>query len=290
METERLCPEFRDLRVLVVDDNDTNREILVRQLSSWNITTEEAVDGPLALQSIYRALEKDEPFQAVLLDMQMPGMDGESLARIIKSDRKLKDISLIMLSSLGHQPGYWSQYGSLFEAYLTKPVRPSELYNELCDMFSKQELKRSGKVSRREGVTDGKAEHGIKVLLVEDNIVNQKVAQSMLKKLGFDPGMANNGEEAVKILETAEYDIVLMDVQMPGMDGLETTRHIRGPGSAVLDHELPIIAMTAHAMKGDRENALKQAWMTIYQNPLRCSHSGRSWISGQVLFRKKRMQ
>ncbi|WP_342304844.1 PAS domain S-box protein [Methanolobus sp. ZRKC5] len=252
-----LFSDIGGAHVLVVDDNATNRELLVTKLSSWGIKAEMVEDGPMALQALYKAHDSGEPFQIALLDMQMPGMDGESLARVIKSDKKLKDISLIMLSSLGCDSSFHSQDKTNFRAYLTKPVRPSELHKILCDVLSMSRPVHNPQPYVKSHDSNEMHSSDLKILLVEDNIVNQNVAQSMLQKIGFSADIATNGAEAIKVLEIISYDLVLMDVQMPLMDGLEATRHIRDPLSAVLDHDIPIIAMTAHAMADDKKRCFE---------------------------------
>jgi CheY-like chemotaxis protein/HPt (histidine-containing phosphotransfer) domain-containing protein len=263
------CPMPDGLRVLVIDDNATNREILVKLLRSWNTNVEEAEDGPTALSALYKASDKGEPFQMALVDMQMPGMDGESLARVVKSDNNLKDISLIMLSSIGRAPADWSGPQSNFAAYLNKPVIASELHNKMSEVFNKEENKNKTKDSTKNPETYNLSGISAKILLVEDNIINQNVAQSMLNKLGLEADLAENGKEAIEALEKEKYDLVLMDVQMPEMDGLEATRLIRDRTSSVLDHEVPIIAMTAHAMKGDREQCIEAGMSDYLSKPIK---------------------
>ncbi|WP_340820773.1 PAS domain S-box protein [Methanolobus sp. WCC4] len=260
---------IEDGRVLIVDDNDTNREVLVKLLTSWGLEVEEAEDGPTALIALTRAHENEKPFHAALLDMNMPGMDGESLARVIKSDKDLSGISLIMLSSLGNHSHSWPKYRSNFEAYLTKPIRPSELCDKLNSLFATDENRKETQTGRDETVTHEFQDSNVRILLVEDNIVNQHVAQSMLQKLGLNADIANNGIEAVKAFEKAEYDLILMDVQMPEMDGLEATKHIRRSHTLSSDRHTPIIAMTAHAMKGDREMCLEAGMDDYISKPIK---------------------
>ncbi|MDP2216680.1 MAG: PAS domain S-box protein [Methanolobus sp.] len=268
-ERNKLLPaDIQSARILVVDDNATNREILVAQISSWGANPVEAVDGPMALQALYRAHEDREPFHVAILDMHMPGMDGLTLARIIKSDEKFESTCLIMLSSMGQ----WSASGQLeknhFEAYLTKPVRQSELFEKLSTILTPDNEKQKSHSSVTEHATSMQKIKNVRILLAEDNIVNQKVAQSMLKKMGLRVDTVANGAEALKTLQTLPYDLVLMDVQMPEMDGLEATRLIRQPESAVLNRNIPIIAMTAHAMKGDRERFIEAGMDDYISKPV----------------------
>ncbi|WP_094228898.1 PAS domain S-box protein [Methanolobus psychrotolerans] len=249
--------------VLVVDDNATNREILNKRISSWGVKVDEAVDGPTALQALYRAHEDGEQYHVVILDMHMPGMDGESVARFIKSDAKLKDIPLVMLSSLGQRSNLQNPGERYFAAYLTKPVRHQELFDVLSGILNMEKQRSKAHTRVNTSSVPSQIQKNLRILLAEDNIVNQKVAQGMLQKLGYHADTVANGIEAIKALEILPYDMVLMDVQMPDMDGFEATSLIRDPRSAVLDHEIPIVAMTAYAMKGDKERCL-EAGMNDY--------------------------
>jgi PAS domain S-box-containing protein len=249
--------ELKDSYVLVVDDNATNREILNKRISSWGAKVDEAVDGPTALQALYRAHEKDEQYHVVILDMHMPGMDGESAARFIKSDAKLKSIPLVMLSSLGQRSNLLNFGERYFEAYLTKPVRNQELLDVLSGILNKDMKKNEVNTHVNTASTLSHDHKILRLLLAEDNTVNQKVAQGMLHKLGYHVDTVANGIEVIKALEMLPYDLVLMDVQMPDMDGLEATRLIRDPQSEVRNHDIPIVAMTAYAMKGDKERCLE---------------------------------
>jgi len=257
------CIGLQGAHILVVDDNATNREILVKHLSSWGAITKEAVDGPTALQVMYRAYEDGERFEIIILDMHMPGMDGGSVATVIKSDKNLKGTSLVMLSSLGKISGIKDLEEKLFEAYLVKPVRHNELFDVLSTILTMEKQKHETKTHVNVSSLSQQQEKSLRILLAEDNIVNQKVAQSMLQKMSHRVDTVANGMEAIRALEKLPYDLVLMDVQMPEMDGFEATKHIRNPQSVVLNHEIPVIAMTAHAMKGDKEICL-QAGMDDY--------------------------
>lgn len=260
--------EIMDSHILIVDDNTTNLEILEKRLTSWGAKVDEAVDGPTALQALYHAHEDGEQYHAVILDMHMPGMDGESVARFIKSDPKLKSVPLVMLSSLGQRPNPQNPGERYFVAYLTKPVRNQELLDVLSGIMNVEKQKNDVQTRINTPSTQSQMNKNLRILLAEDNIVNQKVAQGMLQKLGYHADTVANGLEAIKALEMLPYDLVLMDVQMPDMDGFEATRLVRNPRSTVLNHEIPIVAMTAHAMKGDKERCLETGMNDYIAKPV----------------------
>lgn len=259
---------IQDKRILVIDDNATNREILMIRLSSWGAKVTEAVDGPSALKILYRSDEDEKPFHLLILDMQMPGMDGATLASIIKSDKRFKEIPLIMLTSIGQWPSSETFDKKHFAAYITKPVSHNELVEKISGIFTikQSEVKQEAAISISNN--DEKANRSLRILLAEDNITNQKVAQGMLKKLGYYADTVANGKEALKALEIAPYDIVLMDIQMPEMDGLEATKLIRDGEATIPNREIPIIAMTAHAMKGDKERFMKAGMDDYISKPI----------------------
>jgi CheY-like chemotaxis protein/HPt (histidine-containing phosphotransfer) domain-containing protein len=248
--------EIRGVHVLVVDDNATNREILVAQLRSWGVRPEEARAAPEALLALARARASGDPFAAAILDMQMPGMDGAQLARAIKADADLAATRLVLMTSMGER-GDARQMGEMgFAAYLVKPVRRSDLFDSLSAVLAGQALARPDHPIITRHTIREMRRGSVRVLLAEDNVTNQQVALGMLKRLGLQADAVMNGAEAVRALETIAYDLVLMDVQMPEMDGFEATGLIRDPRSRVRDHRVPIIAMTAHAMQGDRQRCL----------------------------------
>ncbi len=254
-------------RILVVDDNTTSREILNLRLTSWGMRNSEASGGAAALQALITAYEQDDPFQVAILDMQMPEMDGATLGQVIKSDPRLAGTHLVLLSSLGER-GDARRFEQLgFEGYLTKPLRHADLFSVLSTaLVGRAEAVEPGSILTRHSVREFQQVNiaaGTHILLAEDNITNQQVALGILKKFGLRADAAANGLEALKALENIPYDLVLMDVQMPEMDGLEATRRIRDPRSKVLNHTIPIIAMTAHAMQSDRDLCL-QAGMNDY--------------------------
>ncbi len=256
--------DIRGARVLIVDDNATNREILVAQCRFWGLEPEETPDGRAALRALHRARAAGVPFRACIVDMQMPEMDGAALARLIKSDDALKQIPLVLMTSMG-RPGDTAQIRKMgFAVCLTKPVRPSELLNCLTSVLGGGDQA----VSRESGKPRHKAvpklrQRPMRVLVAEDNVANQQVMLGLLNKLGLRADAVANGAEAIRALQSIPYDVVLMDVEMPEMDGLEATRRIRNGQSGVRSRQVPIIAMTAHALHGDRERCL-QAGMNDY--------------------------
>ncbi len=281
---------IRGAHILVVDDNATNREVLRAQLQAWGVRVEETADGPTALQALYRALDASDPFRAAILDMQMPGMDGAALARAIKADEMLKDTRLVLMTSLGQRGDTKRMEEIGFAAYLMKPTTQSELFGCLSAVLAETATAQPAQPIVRHHTIREPRRGVARILLAEDNITNQQVAVGILKKLGLRADAVANGAEAVKALEAIPYDLVLMDVQMPEMDGLEATRQIRkaegkrlkAKGNENKEEEnqegkdtsafslqppafphIPIIAMTAHAMHGDREKCL-QAGMDDY--------------------------
>jgi two-component system, sensor histidine kinase and response regulator len=268
--------DLRDVRVLVVDDNATSREILTRYLSLWSMRSSEAQDGPEAIQALYRALDEKDPFRIVLIDMQMPGMGGKTLGRIIKADNRLADTRLIMLASLGMRSdtGQFAEIG--FVANAAKPIRQKELKDLLSVALAEQggtDTMQRPTLAGNRGWENLNLLAGRKgrILLVEDNITNQQVAIVLLKKLGLRADAVADGLEALEALRSIPYDLVLMDVQMPEMDGLTATKAIRNPrsaGSPVINHRIPIIAMTAHAMEDDWKQCLEAGMNDYLSKPV----------------------
>ena len=254
--------DLSGVRVLVVDDHPINREILLALLKCWGLRASEAADGPAALLELTRAKAAEDPFAIAILDMQMPGMDGRSLGRAIKSHPRLQSTRLVMLTSLGQLGSDQRMEEVGFVATLSKPVRRQQLRNVLEAAISGKQVTIM-QADSTSGFALTRALGHARILVAEDDTTNQQVMVGILKKLGLRAEVAANGAEAVQALETIPYDLVLMDVQMPEMDGLAATRQIRTPLSAVRWHQIPIIAMTAYAMQGDREKCL-QAGMDGY--------------------------
>jgi two-component system, sensor histidine kinase and response regulator len=268
-------PDLRGLKVLIVDDNATNREILHRQLDSWGVRNATAPDGPRALDALRDAARAGELYDLAVLDAHMPGMDGMELARAIKDDPALSSTRLVLLTSMGEEvDGEARRAGA--EACLTKPVRQSQLYDALTTVMGEQHLAptddgASGAASPAPGQTAVQTRG--RVLLVEDNVVNQKVALRMLERLGYRADLAANGLEAVEAHSGAAYAAVLMDVQMPEMDGYAATQKIRARETGRA-RRTPIIAMTANAMRGDKEKALAAGMDDYISKPVKLEELG----------------
>ena len=256
-------------RLLIVGANATNNEMVRAYLAQWECPHEAASGGEEALRLLRQAAAAGEPFDLALLDMRMHDLSGEQLGRDVKADAEIKDTRLVMLTSLGQQGNFARLEEIGFAGYLVKPVKPSLLFDCLLNLLSEQVSDtRNGSLGETRYVLaaselQAQARRSkARILLAEDNIVNQKVALKVLEKLGYRADVVGNGLDAVAALKTVPYDAVLMDCQMPEMDGYEATGRIR---SMEQDKHTPIIALTAHTMKGDREKCL-QAGMDDYLN------------------------
>jgi PAS domain S-box-containing protein len=256
----RSLPSFesmQNLRVLVVDDNETNRKILAQQLGSWGITHVEVDSGQHALESLRVAADSGSAFDLAILDLLMPEMDGFELARAIKADENIAATRLIMLTSaVFHGDGAMLRDSGV-SAYLTKPCRQSQLFDCLTTVVSASSLRQvsaSSGLAERQILAEPQRLSSKLILLAEDNVINQMVAVRQLQKLGYRADAVANGIEAVEALGRIAYDLVLMDCQMPEMDGYEATAEIRRREGA--SKRTPIVAMTAHALSGDREKSI----------------------------------
>ena len=257
---------LRGLRVLIVDDHETNRRILHKQISSWGMTDGMAEDGYEALAALRAAAEDGEPYHLAVLDMQMPVMDGIQLARAIGQDPAISSTRLVLLTSIGLNINEEASRAGV-EVVLSKPVRQSQLYDALATMMGPSAHAPAG--PSRGGATSRAApgDQAPLVLLAEDYPVNRMVAIAMLERSGYRVEAVGNGKEAVEASSHVSYAAILMDVQMPEMDGYEATAEIRGRDGA--GRRTPIIAMTANAMQGDREKALEAGMDDYIAKPVR---------------------
>ena len=259
-EEALLVPEnIKSKRLLIVDDNKTNLKILGGYLETWGFNYDAAQSAEIALKLFNAVSKAGAPYDLIITDMQMPGMDGVELGKAIKADPALEKIKMIMLTSRGIRGDASIVKKIGFDGYLTKPVRRSQLHNCIITVLSKGP--REGKGDEQQLVTrhtlSDERNKRVRILIAEDNIINQKLALRLLEKFGYKADAVANGEEVIKALEMIKYDIILMDIQMPVMDGHEATKIIRDPGSNVLNHDVKIIALTAHAMRGDRDKCFE---------------------------------
>ncbi|MDW7760204.1 MAG: response regulator [Acidobacteriota bacterium] len=256
-EEDAADPDLRGVRILAVDDNATNRLVLAEQMSSWGVRHTEAESAVRALQILRQAHAAGDPFRIAIIDMHMPRIDGEALGRAIKNDARLKDTLLVMMTSVGRRGDVKRLRALGFAAYLTKPLKQAQLRDCLTAVLSGAHLSPSGEPSliTRFTIRESRRRKG-RILLAEDNAINREVALRILEKMGYRVDAVADGEEAVRALERVSYDLVFMDVQMPVMDGFEATHIIRSGHTKITDPAIPIIAMTAHALQGDRECCL----------------------------------
>jgi len=265
--------DLSGLPVLIVDDNATNRLILREMTSSWGLVPAEAADGKEALAKIKTAFDSGKPYRFLLLDLQMPVMDGFEVAKRIIGSPYGTDVEIILLTSAGQKGdvAHCKQVG--ISGYLLKPVKQSELLDAIM-MTLRHPTDEKTHVITRYSIHEVRRRFNI--LMAEDNLVNQKLAVKLLEKQGHRVVVASNGREAVEALGKEHFDLVLMDVQMPEMDGFEATARIRANeielatrNSQPATHHIPIIAMTAHAMKGDREKCLAAGMDGYVSNPIK---------------------
>jgi len=258
---------LRDMRVLVVDDNATNRQILVKMLEGWRMVPATADSGAKAMVTLTEAKGIGRTFPLILLDAQMPEMDGFALAEYIKRHPSFRAATIMMLSSAGQRGDAMRCRELGVAAYLTKPIRQAELMDAILTALGTRARnhEKPALVTRH---TLRESQHRLKVLLAEDNAVNQLVALRLLERLGHSVVVAANGRKALEAWSRSEFDAVLMDVQMPEMNGWEATHAIRDKERST-GQRIPIIAMTAHAMKGDDERCFAAGMDDYLTKPIR---------------------
>jgi CheY-like chemotaxis protein len=258
--------DLKDVPVLVVDDNATNRRILEDTLLYWGMKPTVTEAGPTALAAMEKACKEGSPFDLVITDCMMPEMDGFELAERINNTPELATSTVIMLTSTGER-GDGSRCVKLgIAAYLMKPIKQSELFFTICKVLQKTApgADRTSLITRH---TIRESKRRLHILLAEDNLVNQKLAVKILERMGHSVSVAANGKRAIETLENGEFDLVLMDVQMPEMDGLEATRLIRESEKTTGSH-VPIMAMTAYAMKEDEARCLEAGMDGYVSKPI----------------------
>jgi PAS domain S-box-containing protein len=271
-------------RILIVEENATNRSILRYQLEYWGCQCEEADNGETALDMLKTAHRSNTAYDTAVLCMHSPKIDGMALGLRIKADNDLKATQMIMLVPMSqrgdiaklNEQGYW--------VHLCKPIKQAHLLSCLKEVTEgrKDSLRYDRSTILTQNQIIGKNDIKRRILVVEDNKINQKVIKKILEKLGYASEVASDGREAIEMLSKAEYQLVLMDVQMPVMDGLQATVEIRSSNSTVIDHDIPIIALTASAMKGDREmceNAGMNDYATKPVDPHKILKKIKKWVN-----------
>jgi signal transduction histidine kinase/CheY-like chemotaxis protein len=257
-----LQPNLSGKRALIVDDNATNRRILTLQLQNWGMQTR---DSEFPAEAI-KWIRQGDSFDLAILDMHMPDMDGVTLAKEIRKLRDSAALPLVLFSSLGRREANVDT--GLFAGFLGKPIKPSHLFDTLAGLFADQKVEEQKAAPQKPQIDPEMAKkHPLRILLAEDILVNQKLALRLLQNMGYRADVASNGIEAVQSVERQPYDVVLMDVQMPEMDGLEASRRICAKWPR--DQRPAIIAMTANAMQGDREMCLEAGMDDYVSKPIR---------------------
>jgi CheY-like chemotaxis protein len=261
---ESRLEQLRDVTALIVDDNYTNREVLRGMLTRWGMRPTAVESGRAALEELEIAKNAGRPYALILSDGRMPEMDGFELAKKIKNDPKVEGGTVMMLTSAGQLGDAACCRELKISAYLMKPIRPQELREALCSVLAKETQAR-GEVVTRHSLRERR--HRSRVLLAEDNAVNRVLAVRLLERRGFLVTTAGDGREALAALKKEIFDVVLMDIQMPEMDGFEATLVIREKEKSTGRH-IPIIAMTAEAMKGDQERCLAAGMDAYISKPV----------------------
>ncbi len=245
------------LRALIVDDNVVNREIILHQISSWGIKAIEAEDARSALKLLNSAVSRNDPFDLIFLDLMMPEIDGFELARLIRNDKRLTRVKIILMPSFGRRGHAQDALNAGIDAYLVKPIRHSDLYDCVVTVLGKSKHKRRkapDKLITRHTISEKRLADEIRLLIAEDNPINQKVVKSQIEHLGYDADIVSNGLEVIEALKKRRYSLILMDCQMPEMNGYETAAEIRR--NEPEEKHIPIIAITANTLADEKEKCL----------------------------------
>jgi signal transduction histidine kinase/DNA-binding response OmpR family regulator len=258
--------DLHGLRVICVEPNATNRALLEAKLTAWGMQVDCIEDETQALDRLRLAFQEERPYALAMIDFQLQGMEGMALAHAIKSDAMLSTVRLIRLVPFGYRGDNGAAQQAGFDAYLVKPLRQSQLYDCIATVMGKEAIS-SNVLATRHRLADMQAQIGARILLVEDNVVNQRFAEHILERFGCRVDVVENGLQALEALEHTSYDCILMDCQMPEMDGYEATAAIR-LREARTDHHVPIIALTANAMQGDRERCLAAGMDDYISKPM----------------------
>ena len=266
---------FEELKAIVVDDHATNRKVITHQLSAWGVAIDQAEDADDGLNQMRAAAESGNPYDLAILDLMMPETDGFELARQINADELISETKLILMPSFGQHGHHETSKEAGIEAYLIKPVRQDDLYNCIANVMGQstplkreEEFENSGVVLDKNLAIENNVENNIKILIAEDNLVNQKVTKIQVERLGYTAHTALDGFEVLEALLKTNYAMILMDCQMPRMNGYEATAEIRRYEEEE-GQRIPIIAVTANAMKGERERCLSMGMDDYLSKPFK---------------------
>lgn len=273
----RITPpvNLENLRVLIVDGNATIRMSISHQTDSWGMIAFEAENGEAALEMMEGAAVSANPFDLLILDLKMSGMDGFEVVQEVRKNPLIAETKVILIPAYGQRGDGRTADKAGIDGYLVKPIRQSDLYDCIASILSEEDQKvtadcKSSKEKRklvtRHAIQENRVKQNIRILVAEDNIVNQKVTKSQIERLGYEVDIVENGVEALHALETKSYSMILMDCQMPKMDGYEATAEIRRSGTA---KNVPIIAVTANAMSGERDMCLAAGMNDYLTKPFR---------------------
>ncbi len=260
---------LQGLRICCVDDNDTNRKLIQQYSKEWGMQFLESNNSTNTVSLLEQSFEKEKPCDLIILDWQMPTMDGLTLAKHIRNHPHLQTVRIVIMTSAGQRGDALASQQAGIHAYLTKPVRKAQLYSCLVHLMGNRPESAPSQqpaLITRHTLKEVKKSRAEKILVADDHVINQRLAVLLLEKLGYQAEVVTNGEEALEALKTHRYQLVLMDCQMPVLDGYEATKAIRRSESA-LKH-IPIIAMTANAMKGDKEKCLEAGMNDYVPKPI----------------------
>jgi PAS domain S-box-containing protein len=261
--------DFHGIKVLVLDDRERNREVVTTLLTSWGCRLREAVDEISALALLHQAVREGDPFEIALVDKDVPDATGEEIGRRMAADPRLAGIRLILMTPFGEQESAMRSQPSPWIACVSKPIIEARLREALAKTFGRKTARQAPPTQRSlPAPPAGRGARRARILLAEDHPINQEVALAILHRLGFDADLVANGAEAVRALRNIDYDLVLMDCEMPEVDGYEATRQIRNSGTGALNPRVPIVAVTANAMPGDREKCLKNGMDDYLPKPI----------------------
>jgi PAS domain S-box-containing protein len=277
---------LKEKRVLIVSDTEADRKYLIDYMNKWGCIYGAVSDAPGAIEELRFAHDCKSPYEVAIIDIQLSDMEGEALGANIKKDPDLKNIHLIMLASPGCRGDASRMKDIGFSAYLTKPLDEAQFYECLSIVTERvrvEKMESPVEIITRHSMSEDK-KHRMRILVAEDDTINQKVITSIMSKIGYTAKVVTNGQEVVSALEQESYDLVIMDCQMPEMDGYEATAIIRSRDSKVKDHDVPVIALTGHALDGDMEKCIKAGMDDYLSKPVKPQEMADmidKWLSDQ---------